>query len=70
MISMPNVMPIYQAVAYNQAELLPLIASGRPFDILYSIEEFQRKGRFAVQLYIVDIHIDGREKCDETPAIH
>lgn len=70
MISMPNEMPIYQAVAYNQAELLPLIASGRPFDILYSIEEFQRKGRFAVQLYIVDIHIDGREKCDETSAIH
>ena len=70
MISMPNEMPIYQAVAYNQAELLPLIASGRPFDILYSIEEFQRKGRFAVQLYIVDIHIDGREKCDETPAIY
>lgn len=70
MISMPNEMPIYQAVAYNQAELLPLIASGRPFDILYSIEEFQRKGRLAVQLYIVDIHIDGREKCDETPAIY
>ncbi|MDO5017630.1 MAG: single-stranded-DNA-specific exonuclease RecJ [Porphyromonas sp.] len=57
MISMPNEMPIYQAVAYNQADLLPLIAKGKPFDILYYIEESQWQGRYMVQLNIRDIHI-------------
>lgn len=65
MISMPNQMPIYQAVAYNQADLLPLIAKGKTFDILYSIDEYQRKGKYSVQLNIVDIHIEGAEECDE-----
>ncbi len=65
MISMPNDMPIYQAVAYNQAELLPLIAKGKPFDILYTIEESQRQGKHSIQLNIQDIHI-GEVAEDET----
>lgn len=69
MISMPNQMPIYQAVAYNHAELLPMIAKGKPFDILYSIDEYQRKGKYTVQLNIVDIHIEGDDECHETSEI-
>lgn len=61
MISMPNEMPIYQAVAYNQADVLPLIAKGKPFDILYTIEEFCRQGKRSIQLNIQDIHIEGIE---------
>ena len=67
MISKPNEMPIYQAVAYNQAELLPLIAKGKPFDILYTVEEFYRQGKHGIQLNIQDIHIEGREGY-ETPT--
>lgn len=57
MISMPNEMPIYQAVAYNQGELLSRITENRPFDILYTIEEYSKQGRRSVQLNIKDIHI-------------
>lgn len=65
MISMPNDLPIYQAVAYNQANVLPLISKGKPFDILYTIEEFQKKGKRSVQLNIQDIHIEDTAS-DET----
>lgn len=61
MVSKPNEMPIYQAVAYNQAELLPLIAKGKPFDILYTIEEFYRQGKCSIQLNIQDIRIEGKD---------
>lgn len=65
MISMPNEMPIYQAVAYNLADFLPRITENNPFDILYTIEEYSKQGRRNVQLNIKDIHIYEEVK-DET----
>lgn len=57
MISLPDELPIYQAVAYNQAEYLSDLTAGKKFDILYTIEEFNKQGKIEVSLNIIDIHI-------------
>ncbi|MDN4754662.1 single-stranded-DNA-specific exonuclease RecJ [Porphyromonadaceae bacterium W3.11] len=57
MISLPGELPIYQAVAYNQAEYLADLTAGNEFDILYTIEEFNKQGKMEVSLNIIDIHI-------------
>lgn len=56
-VSMPHQMPIMQAVAYNQASLLPELTAETTFDILYTIEEQVWKGKKSIQLNIKDIHI-------------
>lgn len=57
MVSHPGEMPIFQAVAYGQAELLPQLLEASTFDILYTIEEYSRQGTIGVQLNIVDLHL-------------
>lgn len=57
MISLPDELPIYQAVAYNQADALSDLSAGKKFDILYTIEEFSKQGKVEVSLNIIDIHI-------------
>lgn len=57
-LSMPNEMPIIQAIAYEQAELLPALSEeGATFDILYTIEEVAKSRHKSTQLNIKDIHI-------------
>lgn len=57
MISLPDELPIYQAVAYNQAESLSALSAADKFDILYTIEEFIKQGKVEVSLNIIDINL-------------
>ena len=45
----------YDAVGFGLAHKLPIVTSGRPFSIVYSIEENQWNGRVSLQLQIRDI---------------
>jgi len=45
----------YDAVGFGLAHKLPIVTSGRPFSIVYSIEENQWNGRASLQLQIRDI---------------
>jgi single-stranded-DNA-specific exonuclease len=45
----------FQGIAFSQAAKFPLIESGLPFDICYSIIENEFKGRTSVQLLVRDI---------------
>ncbi len=62
-LSMPNKLPIFEAIAYEQAELLPLLSEeGATFDILYTIDEVSKGGHLNTQLNIKDIHIHPQER--------
>ena len=45
----------YDAVGFGLAHKLPIVTSGRPFSIVYSIEENKWNGRVSLQLQIRDI---------------
>ena len=45
----------YDAVGFGLAHKLPIVTSGRPFSIVYSIEENEWNGRVSLQLQIRDI---------------
>jgi len=47
--------PGYQAIAFGQAALLPLLAKGLPFDIAYSLDENHYRGQVEMQLRILDL---------------
>ena len=44
----------YDAVGFGLAHKLPIVTSGRPFSVVYSIEENQWNGRVSLQLQIRD----------------
>ena len=46
---------IFSAIAFNQSNRFPLITSGLPFDVCYSITENEYRGKTSLQLYIRDI---------------
>ena len=48
---------VYQGIVFNAADKFAHIRSGRPFDIIYTIEEIRRKGSHTVQLMVKDIKI-------------
>ena len=45
----------YDAVGFDLAHKLPIVTSGNPFSVVYSIEENQWNGRVSLQLQIRDI---------------
>ncbi len=45
----------YSGIAFSQSEKFPLIESGLPFDICYSIVENDFKGKTSIQLLVRDI---------------
>ncbi|GJH41756.1 single-stranded-DNA-specific exonuclease RecJ [Capnocytophaga sp. HP1101] len=45
----------YDAVGFGLAHKLPLVTSGRPFSIIFSIEENEWNGRVSLQLQVRDI---------------
>ncbi|HPR31020.1 MAG TPA: single-stranded-DNA-specific exonuclease RecJ, partial [Prolixibacteraceae bacterium] len=45
----------YSGIAFSQADKFPLIESGLPFDICYSLTENEFRGRTSIQLFIRDI---------------
>ena len=45
----------FSAIAFNQGEHLENISKGNPFDVCYTIEENEWKGRTTLQLNIKDI---------------
>ncbi|MBN1927043.1 MAG: single-stranded-DNA-specific exonuclease RecJ [Prolixibacteraceae bacterium] len=45
----------YSGIAFSQADKFPLIESGLPFDICYSLIENEFRGRTTIQLFIRDI---------------
>ncbi len=45
----------YAGIAFSQADKLPIVESGLPFDICYSINENDFRGRTSIQLLIRDI---------------
>jgi single-stranded-DNA-specific exonuclease len=45
----------FPGIAFSQAEKFPLIESGLPFDVCYSINENEFRGRTTVQMLIRDI---------------
>ncbi|WKZ65402.1 MAG: single-stranded-DNA-specific exonuclease RecJ [Flavobacteriales bacterium] len=45
----------YDAIAFKQAEWLPVVKGGAPFSVLYAIEENEWQGRTTIQLNIKDI---------------
>lgn len=61
MISHPGQIPMFQAIGYNLAPLLPELLEDTKFDILYNIEEYNKQGKRLVQLNIVDIHLHSPE---------
>ncbi len=62
-LSMPNKLPIFEAIAYEQAELLPLLSEEEvTFDILYTIDEVSKARTRSTQLNIKDIHIHKKEQ--------
>ena len=46
---------IFPGIAFNQSEAYDLITSGTPFDICYSINENEYRGKTNLQLFIRDI---------------
>lgn len=46
---------IFPGIAFNQSDKYPLITSGLPFDVCYSITENEYRGKTNLQLYIRDI---------------
>jgi single-stranded-DNA-specific exonuclease len=46
---------VYPGIAFNMSEKFPLIKSGMPFDICYSIAINEFRGKTNLQLYIRDI---------------
>ena len=46
---------VYAGIAFNMAEKFPLIKSGMPFDICYSVAINEFRGKTNLQLYIRDI---------------
>jgi len=45
----------YSGIAFNMAEKFPLVESGLPFDICFSISENEFRGRTTIQLFVRDI---------------
>jgi single-stranded-DNA-specific exonuclease len=45
----------FDAIAFKQGRHLELVKSGRPFSVLYTVEENEWNGRRTVQLNIKDI---------------
>ncbi len=45
----------FAGIAFNQSEAFPMITSGSPFDVCYSIAENEYRGKVNLQLYIKDI---------------
>ena len=56
-LSMPDQMPIMQAMAYNQADKLAMLQQDTSFDVAYTIDEFTRQGHHNIQLNIKDIRL-------------
>lgn len=48
---------VYAGIAFNMADKFPLIKSGMPFDICYSVAINEFRGKTNLQLYIRDIRI-------------
>ncbi len=46
---------IFPGIAFNQSDAYDLITSGSPFDICYSINENEYRGKTSLQLFIRDI---------------
>ncbi len=46
---------IFPGIAFNQSDKFPLITSGLPFDVCYSITENEYRGKTNLQLFIRDI---------------
>lgn len=47
------------AIAFKMGEMYDEVASGRPFDLVYSIEENHWKDRVSLQLQVKDIRVHG-----------
>ena len=54
-LSLPGEAAIFDAIGFKMAHHLDLVRSGRPFSILYCIEENEWQGRRSIQLNIKDI---------------
>lgn len=54
-LSLPGEAVIFDAIGFKMAHHLDLVRSGRPFSILYCIEENEWQGRRSIQLNIKDI---------------
>lgn len=48
---------VYAGIAFNMSDKYPLIKSGMPFDICYSVDINEFRGKSNLQLYIRDIRI-------------
>lgn len=48
---------VYAGIAFNMSDRYPLIKSGMPFDICYSVDINEFRGKSNLQLYIRDIRI-------------
>lgn len=48
---------VYAGIAFNMSDKYPLIKSGMPFDICYSVDINEFRGKSNLQLYIRDIKI-------------
>ncbi|MFZ5431098.1 MAG: single-stranded-DNA-specific exonuclease RecJ [Bacteroidota bacterium] len=48
---------VYAGIAFNMADKFPLIKSGMPFDICYSVAINEFRGKTNLQLYIRDIKV-------------
>ena len=47
--------PVFPAIAFNQADHFEAISQGLPFDICFSVAEYEFRGKTNIQLYIRDI---------------
>ena len=47
--------PYFDAVGFSLGHKLPLITSGKPFSIVYSVEENLWNGKLSLQLQVRDI---------------
>lgn len=46
---------IFPGIAFNQSEAYDVITSGSPFDVCYSINENEYRGKISLQLFVRDI---------------
>ncbi|MEN7550357.1 single-stranded-DNA-specific exonuclease RecJ [Rapidithrix thailandica] len=54
-VKQANGQQVLDAIGFNMAGFYPLVASGRPFQVCYSIEENTYNGRTSLQLMLRDI---------------
>ena len=53
-----NPFQVFTAIAFQQGNQLSQIAQGRSFDICYTVQENEYRGRKSVQLNVKDLKFD------------